>query len=51
MSTGVELRVIVPVVNAPVRLIFYCNPDRDLYQINEWKIKRYGVKFSVGTTF
>ena len=51
MSTGMELRVIVPVVNAPVRLIFYCNPDRDLYQINEWKIKRYGVKFSVGSTF
>lgn len=51
MSTGAELRVIVPVVNAPVRLIFYCNPDRDLFQIKQWMIKRYGVKFSVGTTF
>lgn len=55
-SLGVELRVQVPVVNVPFRLIYYLNPNsrNGLYQelpnlfFNE---KKRGWRFTVGRTF
>jgi len=58
-STGLEVQVIMPVVNAPFRLIFAYNPLR-LNQIITrpeggppvlYQEKSHGVKFSVGRTF
>lgn len=58
-STGLEVQVIMPVVNAPFRLIFAYNPLR-LNQIITrpeggppvlYQEKNHGVKFSVGRTF
>jgi outer membrane protein insertion porin family len=58
-STGLEIQVIMPVVNAPFRLIFAYNPLR-LNQIITrpeggppvlYQEKNHGVKFSVGRTF
>jgi len=44
-SSGGELRVFVPVINVPFRLIYYVNQYRDTFQPNR------GFKFAVGTTF
>jgi outer membrane protein insertion porin family len=55
-SVGIELRVQVPVVNVPFRLIYYYNPNAKLGFTNELPGiflpgKRSGVKFTVGRTF
>jgi outer membrane protein insertion porin family len=44
-STGVELRVIVPMLNVPFRLIYAWNIYRDTFQ------PARALKFAVGTTF
>jgi outer membrane protein assembly factor BamA len=44
-STGVELRVTLPVIGAPFRLIYAWNIYRDTFQ------PARAVKFAVGTTF
>jgi outer membrane protein insertion porin family len=44
-STGVELRVIVPVMNVPFRLIYSWNLYRDSFQPPR------GFRFAIGTTF
>lgn len=44
-STGVELRVTVPMLGVPFRLIYAWNVYRDTYQ------PARAVKFAVGTTF
>ena len=48
MSTGAELRFIMPVLNVPFRLIYAINPNRDPRQPY---IPRSTFKFAVGTTF
>jgi outer membrane protein insertion porin family len=58
-STGVELQVMMPVINAPFRLIFAYNPNRINslffgqatglpFRIDE---KAHDFKFTVGRTF
>lgn len=55
-SVGLELRVQVPVVNVPFRLIYYYNPNA-VIGVNEalpgiyLPGKRNGFKFTVGRTF
>jgi outer membrane protein insertion porin family len=44
-STGIEARVVVPMLNVPFRLIYAWNLYRDTYQ------PARGFKFAVGTTF
>ena len=44
-SSGVELRVIVPMLNVPFRLIYAWNVYRDAFQ------PARALKFAVGTTF
>ena len=44
-STGVEVRVIVPMLNVPFRLIYAWNIYRDTFQ------PKRAFKFAVGTTF
>ena len=44
-STGVELRVVLPLLRVPVRFIYYWNPSRDSFQPAQ------GFRFSIGTTF
>ncbi len=48
MSTGAEIRFIMPVLNVPFRLIYAINPNRDPLQPY---IPRSTFKFAVGTTF
>jgi len=55
-SVGVELRVQVPVVNVPFRLIYYYNPNAKLGFREELPGiflpgKRNGFRFTVGRTF
>lgn len=55
-SLGAELRVQVPVINVPFRLIYFFNPNaRDLVTINtrpfDFGERRSGFRFSVGRTF
>ena len=55
-SVGVELRVQVPIVNVPFRLIYYYNPNAQLGFTDALPGiflpgKRSGVKFTVGRTF
>lgn len=55
-SVGVELRVQVPIVNVPLRLIYYYNPNAKIGFTDELPGiflpgKRNGFKFSVGRTF
>jgi len=58
-STGIELQVIMPVINAPFRLIFGVNPlrlDRNYYGIANGlpftlRDPRKDIKFTVGRTF
>jgi outer membrane protein insertion porin family len=44
-SSGGELRVFLPVLNVPVRLIYFVNVYRDNFQPSR------GFKFAIGTTF
>ncbi|HYJ90234.1 MAG TPA: BamA/TamA family outer membrane protein, partial [Pyrinomonadaceae bacterium] len=55
-SIGLELRVQVPIVNVPFRLIYYYNPNAKLGFTDELPGiflpgKRSGFKFTVGRTF
>ena len=55
-SVGVEMRIQVPVVNVPFRLIYFYNPNAKLGVIQELpgiflRGKKSGFKFSVGRTF
>ncbi|MBP6001946.1 MAG: outer membrane protein assembly factor BamA [Pyrinomonadaceae bacterium] len=55
-SVGVELRVQVPIVNVPFRLIYYYNPNAKLGYTEELPNiflpgKRSGFRFTVGRTF
>ena len=55
-SVGLELRVQVPVVNVPFRLIYYYNPNAKIGFTEELPNfflpgKRNGLRFSVGRTF
>ena len=55
-SFGVELRVQVPIVNVPFRLIYYYNPNAKLGYTSELPGiflpgKRNGFRFTVGRTF
>ncbi|HEY0050759.1 MAG TPA: outer membrane protein assembly factor BamA [Pyrinomonadaceae bacterium] len=55
-SVGLELRVQVPVVNVPFRLIYYFNPNAKIGFTEELPNfflpgKRNGLRFSVGRTF
>ena len=55
-SVGVEIRVQVPVVNVPFRLIYYYNPNAKIGLTEELPNfflpgKRSGFRFSVGRTF
>ncbi len=55
-SVGMELRVQVPVVNVPFRLIYYFNPNAKLGNTAELPGlflpgKRNGIRFTVGRTF
>ena len=55
-SVGLELRVQVPIVNVPFRLIYYYNPHAKLGQTIELPNiylpgKQSGFKFTVGRTF
>jgi outer membrane protein insertion porin family len=55
-SVGMELRVQVPVVNVPFRLIYYYNPNAKLGFTQELPNlflpgKRNGFRFTVGRTF
>ena len=58
-STGVELQVLMPVINAPFRLIYYNNPlrlDRTITTPNSGqqfflREENRGFKFTVGKTF
>jgi outer membrane protein assembly factor BamA len=44
-SSGGELRVFLPVLNVPMRLIYFVNVYRDSFQPYR------GFKFAIGTTF
>jgi len=55
-SVGLEMRVQVPVVNVPFRLIYYYNPNAKLGFTEELpglflRGKKSGFRFSVGRTF
>lgn len=55
-SVGLELRVQVPVINVPFRLIYYYNPNAKIGFTKELPNfflpgKRNGLRFSVGKTF
>lgn len=55
-SVGIELRVQVPIVNVPFRLIYYYNPNAKLGNTQELPGiflpgKRNGFRFTVGRTF
>ncbi|HKX82879.1 MAG TPA: BamA/TamA family outer membrane protein, partial [Pyrinomonadaceae bacterium] len=55
-SVGLELRVQVPIVNVPFRLIYYYNPNAKIGVTEELPGiflpgKRNGVRFTVGRTF
>lgn len=55
-SVGLELRVQVPVVNVPFRLIYYYNPNAKIGFTDEapgifFPGKRSGFRFTVGRTF
>ena len=55
-SVGFEMRMQIPVVNVPFRLIYFYNPNAKLGLIEELpgiflRGKKSGFKFSVGRTF
>jgi len=49
VSTGAELRFIMPVLNVPFRLIYAINPNRSEYEKNFVPYSTF--RFAVGTTF
>jgi outer membrane protein insertion porin family len=49
ISTGAELRLIVPVLNVPFRLIYAINPNRKTYEQLYTPYSTF--KFAIGTTF
>lgn len=49
VSTGAELRFIMPVLNVPFRLIYAVNPNRS--EIEKLYVPYTTFKFAVGTTF
>jgi outer membrane protein insertion porin family len=49
VSTGAEVRFLMPVLNVPFRLIYAINPNRDLD--DPFRTPRHAFKFAVGTTF
>jgi outer membrane protein insertion porin family len=49
VSTGAELRFIMPVLNVPFRLIYAINPNRSDYE--KLYVPHATFKFAVGTTF
>jgi outer membrane protein insertion porin family len=49
LSTGAELRFIMPVLNVPFRLIYAINPNRSDYE--KLYVPYSTFKFAVGTTF
>jgi len=52
-STGVEVRLFMPVINVPFRLIFAYNPQRDGVLASNTLLpqKAFQFRFAVGTTF
>jgi hypothetical protein len=52
-STGVEVRLFMPVINVPFRLIFAYNPQRaGVLDINTLQPQEaFQFRFAVGTTF
>ena len=51
-STGVEVRLFMPVINVPFRLIFAYNPQRAGVLANTLQPqKAFQFRFAVGTTF
>ena len=55
-SVGLEMRIQVPVVNVPFRLIYFYNPNAKLGFVDELpgiflRGKKSGFKFTVGRTF
>jgi outer membrane protein insertion porin family len=52
MSTGLEVRFFMPVLNVPFRLIYSFNPSRgNVLDNNLQPAKSQGFRFAVGTTF
>ena len=49
ISTGAELRFIMPVLNVPFRLIYAVNPNRSEFE--KLYVPYRTFKFAVGTTF
>ena len=49
VSTGFEVRFIMPVLNVPFRLIYAWNPNRSTYE--KLFVPYSTFKFAVGTTF
>lgn len=51
-STGVELRIFMPMLGVPFRLIYYFNPMRDgVYNDRLYPQEGRGFRFSMGSTF
>jgi hypothetical protein len=51
-STGLEVRLFMPVINVPFRLIFAYNPQRAGVLGNDLQPqKAFQFRFAVGTTF
>ncbi len=55
-SVGMELRIQVPVVNVPFRLIYYYNPNARIGETSDlpgvqFREKKNGFRFTVGRTF
>ena len=52
ISTGLELRFMLPIVNLPLRFIYALNPNRSPAQIaTPWNVKASTFKFAIGTAF
>ena len=51
-STGLELRIFMPMLNVPFRLIYYYNPQLDgVFNDRLYEQERHGFRFSMGSTF
>ena len=51
-STGIELRIFMPMLNVPFRLIYYYNPQLDgVFNDRLYEQERHGFRFSMGSTF
>jgi outer membrane protein insertion porin family len=52
ISTGLELRVTVPVLNLPFRFFYSVNPNRGPLQMaSPWNVKARTFGFAIGTAF